>query len=128
MPAPELFDLLGINQVEKEAMAQTKVELEDIEDRRCATVCGRYGVDQVIFNAIEEAKHSRSGGLATAGDCVEQAHVICITGDGASLTHATTGVRIGIFCGSTELLNQSSSNVTDIVMYQVCCAAVAALL
>mmetsp|Transcript_9321 Transcript_9321/g.19486 ORF Transcript_9321/g.19486 Transcript_9321/m.19486 type:complete len:176 (+) Transcript_9321:429-956(+) len=56
--------------------------------------------------------------MATMGDCVDRAHIICITGDGANLTHGSTGVRVAFFCGSTEFLNQSSNDVTDLVMYQ----------
>lgn len=120
VPAPELFDLLGIVQVEQEELKRTGLQLADaVGGHRCASVTGLYGVDQAIFNAINATYDSRTGGMATTGDCVERAHVICITGDGATLTHSSTGVRVSFFCGSTEFLNQSTSDVTDLVMYQV---------
>lgn len=123
VPAPELFDLLGIMQVEQEEMKKTGVELTDaLGGYRCASVTGLYGVDQAILNAIKATEQSRTGGMATMGDCVDRAHIICITGDGANLTHGSTGVRVAFFCGSTEFLNQSSNDVTDLVMYQVSAA------
>lgn len=121
VPAPELFDLQGIMEVEREEMEKTKLELMDgVGGAKGASICGPFGVDQAIMNALEAAKESRVGGMATRGDSIDRPHIICITGDGATLTHGTSGVRIGIFCGSTEFLNQSTSDVTDLVMYQVC--------
>ena len=57
--------------------------------------------------------------MATKGDSKDTAHVVCITGDGAGLTIAKSGVRIGLFLGSTEYLNQSSNDVLDVVTYTV---------
>lgn len=60
----------------------------------------------------QDAQRNRTGGMATAGT-QEDPHLICITGDGAS-----KGVVIGHFPGSTELLNQSSADVTKWLLYQ----------
>ena len=121
--APELFSLLGIAKIEDEAMEKTGLELGESNNRRCAYVTGAYGVDQVIFNSIEATRVGRTGGMATSRGDTADPHIINVTGGGAGLTAASSGVRLSIYPGSTEMLNQSSNGVTDLVMYQVraCC-------
>ncbi|KAL1510664.1 hypothetical protein AB1Y20_006961 [Prymnesium parvum] len=121
VPAPEIFSLPDIIMCEKAAMARTKLSLNSSgEDRRsCAHIDGPYALDQAIWNAVEaNKKDQRNGGMASSGDTLGEAWIINIMGDGAQLTISTSGVRIGISPGNTEMLNQSSNDVTDIVLYQ----------
>ena len=62
--------------------------------------------------AAQDTQRNRTGGMATAGTA-EDPHLMCVTGDGAA-----KGVVIGHFPGSTELLNQSSADVTKWLLYQ----------
>ena len=117
-PAPELFPLLGIDRVEKAAEKSSGVEMEEQTDRRGANVSGPFGVDQCLFNSIEATKKDRTGGMATKGD-KDDPHLMNITGDGAGLSAAFTGVRVSVFPGTTEMLNQSSNDVTDLLIFQV---------
>jgi hypothetical protein len=116
--APELFSVAGIERVEKAAEIRSGVQLVGDADGRGASVDGQFGVDQVIYNQIAATRHDRTGGMATSGDANDP-HIINVTGDGAGISAARTGVRVSIFAGSTEMLNQSSHDVADLVMYQV---------
>ena len=130
--APELlFDLAGIIAMETQAQERSQIRLGEQADRKCAYVAGPFGVDQAIVNSIEATKSDRTGGMVTCGSCEEQDHVhedgrrcdcqdwiVNFTGDGALLTQGSSGVRFSEFPGNTELLNQSSNDVTDLVMYQ----------
>ena len=44
--------------------------------------------------------------------------MMCMTGDGAGLTDAKSGVRVGHFPGTTNFLNQSSLDVTTWLFYK----------
>ena len=55
--------------------------------------------------------------MATEGTKTDP-HLMCISGDGAGLTAASTGVRVGHFVGSTNLLNQSSLDVVTWLFYK----------
>lgn len=46
-----------------------------------------------------------------------------MSGDGAGLTQGKSGVRVGHFCGSTNLLNQSSLDFKNWVFYKEKCKA-----
>ena len=96
--APELFSLLGIAKIEDEAMEKTGLELGESNNRRCAYVAGAYGVDQVIFNSIEATRIGRTGCMGTRGNKADP-HIINVTGDGAGLTAASSGVRLSIYPG-----------------------------
>ena len=102
-------------QGDKEMLEAKIAELENAEgpERKEKLI-----VDQAIWNLLERSKTDRTGGMATAGS-EEDPHVVRITGDGAGLTRAKSGVRVGVFLGSTEYLNQSSNDVVDLVTYTV---------
>ena len=106
--APELFSLIGINEVEQNTLDASGVTFEQSEDRWGATVGGApYSVDVAIMNNLDQAQVSRVGGMATKGT-IENPHLLNMTGDGAGLSNAFTGVRGGISPGSSEYLAQSS--------------------
>jgi hypothetical protein len=48
---------------------------------------------------------------------------MCITGDGAGVSAKDSGVRVGHFPGTTNLLNQSSLDVVTWVFYRESCKA-----
>ena len=107
--APELFSLIGINEVEQNTLDASGVTFEQSEDRWGATVGGApYSVDVAIMNNLDQAQVSRVGGMATKGT-IENPHLLNMTGDGAGLSNAFTGVRGGISPGSSEYLAQSSA-------------------
>ena len=60
--------------------------------------------------------------MATAGT-KKHPHLICMSGDGAGLTARDSGVRVGHFCGSTNLLNQSSLDFVNWLFYKEACKA-----
>ena len=49
--------------------------------------------------------------------------MICVTGDGAGLSARDSGVRVGHFCGSTNMLAQSSSDFVNWLFYKEACKA-----
>ena len=117
VPAPSLFDIAGITEVERAAMEETKLELNDHADRHGADICGKpHALDRAIYDSLGQL--TRSGGLATDGKTPETAHLVCVTGDGAGLTMGKSGVRVAHFIGSTNLLNQSSSDVVNWLFYK----------
>ena len=73
-----------------------------------------------MLMSIEQS--SRAGGMATAGT-KEDPHLICMTGDGAGLTGAESGVRVAHFPGSTNLLTQSSNDIINWIFYKERCKA-----
>lgn len=117
-PAPELFSIEGITAVEKQALNASGVKLREHSDKRGADISGeRYSLDTAIFNGIEAAKTNRTGGMATKGT-QDDPHIECMTGDGAGLSAAFTGVAVRSFNGSTNGLNQSSLDVINWLLYK----------
>ena len=53
--------------------------------------------------------------MATAGTQADP-HKVCVTGDGAGLSGAYSGVAVRSFNGSTEGLNQSSLDIVNWLM------------
>ena len=116
--APELFSLIGINEIEKNSLDATGITFSQSEDRWSATVAGApFSVDKAFMNNLEQASVSRVGGMATAGT-KEDPHIFNETGDGAGLSNAFSGVRGGISPGSSEYLAQSSRDITTMFMYK----------
>ena len=116
--APPLFDICGICEVESAEEEATKVELRDHPDRAgCDVARTPFGVDQVLLNAIAATAKNGTGGMATAGT-KDDPHIIGVTGDGAGLSRAKSGVHVSVFPGTTEFLNQSSVDVSTLLFYQ----------
>ena len=93
--------------------------LHESADRRAADVCGKpYSLDRHLQNLEDAvcAADSRAGGWATAGT-PENPDLLVVTGDGACVSGRFSAVRLSIFPGSTEYLNQSSSDVADLLLY-----------
>ena len=116
--APELFSLAGINEIESESIKETGVTFEQSDDKWSATVAGApFSVDVAIFNMLASTETSRVGGLATKGTR-DDPFIVVGTGDGAGLSNAFSGVRCGVFPGSTNYLAQSSRDVTTLFMFK----------
>ena len=121
VPAPSLFALRDINAAEAASEARSKLVLRDHADRKGADICGQqYALDRAIFDSLSQT--TRSGGMATKGT-EEDPHLICVTGDGAGLSARDSGVRVGHFCGSTNMLAQSSSDFVNWLFYKEACKA-----
>lgn len=115
--APEIFSLPEIVKYELEALASTRVELQGHADKRGADVAGKpYALDRLIMSQLDN-DCARWEGMATKGT-EDDPHVWLITGDGAGLSKAESGIRVGMFPGSTEMLNQSSMDVTTVLFYK----------
>jgi hypothetical protein len=113
---PPIFGLRGINAAEATAESESGVALNDHIDRCGADICGKaHAIDRAMRDSIRWT--SRSGGMATKGSLADP-HLMCITGDGAGLTAAKSGVRVGHFPGSTNLLNQSSLDCANWLFYK----------
>ena len=113
---PAIFSLRAIIFAEREAEIASNLELRQHEDKRGADICSKaYALDQAMLQSIGNT--SRAGGMATEGTKTDP-HLVCISGDGAGLTAANTGVRVGHFVGSTNLLNQSSLDVVTWLFYK----------
>ena len=56
--------------------------------------------------------------MATTGEDLENAHWVMLTMDGAGLTHAESGVRVAMYLGSVELLNQSVLGIRNLTQYR----------
>ena len=65
---------------------------------------------------------TRAQGMATRGSKTDP-HLMCITGDGAGVSGKDSGVRVGHFAGSTNLLNQSSLDMITWAFYRESCKA-----
>ena len=65
---------------------------------------------------------TRAQGMATLGTEGDP-HLMCITGDGAGVSAKDSGVRVGHFPGSTNLLNQSSLDMVTWLFYRESCKA-----
>ena len=119
VPCAEIFSLPEIVKYEAEALKSTQLELKEHDDKRGADVSGKpFAIDRVIMSQLKQ-DGARYGGMATSGT-YEDPHLWLITGDGAGLSRAESGIRVGLFAGSTELLNQSSMDVTTVLFYKVC--------
>ena len=115
--APPLFSINDIVTVEKAAEEKTGVTLREHPDHRGADVSGaRYSLDRHLQSQLDAQDSSRTGGLATAGTNADP-DLVCMTGDGACVSGRFTGVSFGSFVGSTEFLNQSSSNFSNWLFY-----------
>ena len=115
--APEIFSLPEIVKYEREALESTRVEIQGHADKRGADVAGKpYALDRLIMSQLDN-DCARWEGMATKGT-EDDPHVWLITGDGAGLSRAESGIRVGMFPGSTEMLNQSSMDVTTVLFYK----------
>ena len=115
--APPLFSIEDIVAVEKAAEERAGVALREHPDHRGADVSGaRYSLDRHIQSQLDAQEGSRTGGLATAGTASDP-DLLCMTGDGACVSGRYSGVSFGSFVGSTEFLNQSSSNFSNWLFY-----------
>ena len=115
--APALFSIEDIAAVEDAAEKRTGVTLREHADHRGADVSGaRYSLDRHIQSQLDAQAGSRTGGIATAGTESEP-DLLCMTGDGAAVSGRFSGVSFGSFVGSTEFLNQSSSNFSNWLFY-----------
>ena len=65
---------------------------------------------------------TRAQGMATLGTEGDP-HLLCLTGDGAGVSAKDSGVRVGHFPGSTNLLNQSSLDMVTWLFYRESCKA-----
>lgn len=116
VPAPELFQVSAIEAQEAQAVIDSCLTLRDHADRRGADICGKpYALDRAMLDSVEQM--SRAGGMATAGTA-EDPHLMCMTGDGAGVSAADSGVRVAHFPGSTAFLNQSSQDVRNWLFYR----------
>lgn len=97
---PEIFSLKAIIFAEAEAEKASNLELRQHEDKQGADICSKaYALDQAMLQSVGNT--SRAGGMATEGTKTDP-HLMCVSGDGAGLTAASTGVRVGHFAGSTQ--------------------------
>jgi len=71
-----------------------------------------------LLRMLKAADTGKCGGMATSGLAAEDAHWIMLTMDGAGLTHAENGVRVAMFPGSVQKMNQSSNTILDLVFYK----------
>lgn len=116
-PAPALFDVASIEASETRAAEASKLVLREHADGRGADISGKPGgLDQAIYNALESTKTDRTRGMATKGTA-DDPHMGILTGDGAGLSGSLSGVRVAFVPGSTRGLNQSSLDVTNLLMY-----------
>ena len=91
-PAPLIFNVAGIKASEQRAMDSSKLLLHEHTDGRGADVSGKPGgVDQAIFNGLQSTRGDRTGGMATAGT-EEDPHLVNLSGDGAGLSDAYSGI------------------------------------
>ena len=75
-------------------------------------------VDWAILAAIKAADvNAGMGGMATKGT-EDDPHWMILTGDGAGLTEAESGVRIAVCVGSVRKLNQSMHAIYNLVFYK----------
>ena len=117
-PAPSLFSVRAIDKAEARAEKESQFELSQHADKKGADICGKaYALDHAILESVKNC--SRAGGMATSGE-KNNPHLICVSGDGAGVSGRDSGVRVGHFPGTTNLLNQSSLDVTTWVFYKEC--------
>ena len=112
-PFPDVFNLKEMRawETKKLSGAAGNVGQEDGRGSECTSV------DWCILHALKAAENSSMGGMATAGTR-EDPHLIMLTGDGAGLTEADSGVRIAVFVGSVRNLNQSTHAIYNLVFYK----------
>ena len=116
-PAPSLFSVKSIDEAEARAEKESKLELQQHADKKGADICGKaFALDHAMMESLKNS--SRAGGMATNSGEISQPHLICISGDGAGVSARDSGVRVGHFPGTTNLLNQSSLDVTTWVFYR----------
>ena len=111
-PFPDIFNLKQMHtwETKKLSGAAGNVAHEDGRGSECKSV------DWCILHALAAAEDSSMGGMATAGTKLDP-HLIMLTGDGAGLTEADSGVRIAVFVGSVRKLNQSTHAIYNLVFY-----------
>ena len=84
VPAPTMFGMADIKASEEKAMAETKLQLQQHDDRKGAAICGKqHALDRAILDSIGQT--TRAGGIATRGTR-EDLHLIAVTGDGAGIS------------------------------------------
>ena len=89
------------------------------EDRRGAEV---RDVRAAMWRVVDRAKAGVCGGFATAGTEADP-HWIIATMDGAGVSRTESAVRVALFPGSVELMNQSKAGICDVVRYKAGSAA-----
>ena len=78
---------------------------------------GKYSVDGIMLKIREDSKKSRNGGFIKA--CTkDDPGIMCLAGDGAQLSKKYLGVRVSLFAGSTDCLNQSSLEIYNLAIYK----------
>lgn len=112
-PMPNIFNLKEMRKWEATKLSGAAGNTQQADLRGAEA----KSVDWCILAALEAARGSSMGHMATAGTEADP-HWIMVTGDGAGLTEDDTGVRVGIFCGSVEKLNQSTHAVWNLVFYK----------
>ena len=124
VPAPPIWPIKAIGALmdaevrSPDAMAPERIN-EQSEDRRAAVVRDIHGV---VVDLIEKAAARVCGGMASDGSEANP-HWICVTMDGAGLTHEDNGVRFALFPGSVKGMNQSTNCLRTIVFYRAAGAA-----
>ena len=63
-----------------------------------------------MWNAVQATKADRTRGMATTGTA-DDPHMMLITGDGAGLSGALSGVRVALVPGSISGLRSMSINL-----------------
>ena len=112
--APEPINMRNI--LETEATSIADLQFKSCNNGIGATVGGgKYSVDGIMIKIREDSKKSRNGGFVQA--CMKDDPGI--TGDGAQLSKKYSGVRVSLFAGSTDCLNQSSLEIYNLAIYKV---------
>jgi hypothetical protein len=119
--APELFPVKKL----KELMADKLVGPDglsiNIQDADHAGAQVR-DVAAAMLGALDSAEGSTCGGMATAGTAADP-HWVNLSMDGANVSRAKTGVRVVLYPGSVEKMNQSVHGIRNISEYQAVSAA-----
>jgi hypothetical protein len=112
-PFPDIFNLPEMHRWETKKLSGAAGNVAQADGR--GSEC--RSVDWCILHALAAAEDSSMGGMATAGTKLDP-HLIMLTGDGAGLTEADSGVRIAVFVGSVRKLNQSTHAIYNLVFYK----------
>jgi len=114
--APEPINMRNI--LETEATSVADLQFKSCNNGMGATVGGgKYSVDGIMLKIREDSKKSRNGGFVQA--CTkDDPGIMCLAGDGAQLSKKYSGVRVSLFAGSTNCLNQSSLEIYNLAIYK----------
>ena len=114
--APQLFPTKQLRQLIEKQLHDTNGQSINVQSEDGSGAVVR-DVPAALLRAIDTAAGSRAGGMATAGTDASP-HWLIESMDGAGLTHSgKSGVRIVIFPGSVEKMNQSMHGVRNLVQY-----------